>query len=265
MAEEVSIFIRPNENYTYKTPFQTINIVQMSEDEQDDPDPKPPGTDPTEISISWIETTDILTDTINLPLTFDSQNTNKKCIGYTATREDNLIWGADDLNTQRNYSNYTIPSDYQVMTTISDFTIQSFMFYNISCPYLSENPIFSSGVDNIKNIQIEKYRCTDSGFPSPILLLTFDWQTTRTSTSYFIYDKTDNIFYWTTKYYNAGLNENHEQFFVNLPSHHSTTWFKTKNGHFYAREKNGGGKNKNVFGFIKITNASKYFPSVKDL
>jgi len=44
MAEEVTIFVRPNENYTYKTPFQTINIIQMSEDEQDDPDPIPPGT-----------------------------------------------------------------------------------------------------------------------------------------------------------------------------------------------------------------------------
>lgn len=41
MAEEVTIFVRPNENFTYKTPFQTINIVQMSEDEQDDPDPVP--------------------------------------------------------------------------------------------------------------------------------------------------------------------------------------------------------------------------------
>lgn len=41
MAEEVTIFVRPNENYTYRTPFQTINIVQMSEDEQDDPDPEP--------------------------------------------------------------------------------------------------------------------------------------------------------------------------------------------------------------------------------
>lgn len=42
MTEEVTVFIRPNENFTYKTPFQTINIVQMSEDEQDDPDPQPP-------------------------------------------------------------------------------------------------------------------------------------------------------------------------------------------------------------------------------
>lgn len=53
MAEEVTIFVRPNENYTYKTPFQTINIIQMSEDEQDDPDPIKPGTDPEPLLIAY--------------------------------------------------------------------------------------------------------------------------------------------------------------------------------------------------------------------
>lgn len=53
MAEEVTIFVRPNENYTYKTPFQTINIIQMSEDEQDDPDPITPGTDPEPLLIAY--------------------------------------------------------------------------------------------------------------------------------------------------------------------------------------------------------------------
>jgi len=265
MAEEISIFIRPNENYTYKTPFQTINIVQMSEDEQDDPDPKPPTPPPTQISIMWPTTEGIETNNVNLPLQFSSQNTNRWCIGYSTDDEYNIRWG-NYYSTSNIYR-----SDYETMwggaakTTISDFTLTQFMFYNISCSYLSSDEALSLGTDDIQTIEIEAFRTMRTvNINSSIEYRPFEWQSEQTYADfYFIYDKTDNIFYCTDRNNNYGLNRNHEQYFMTATYPDDYVFFKTQHGFFFAQMK-GAGTLENT-GIMKITNASKYFPSVRNL
>lgn len=272
MTEDIEIFIRPNQNYIYRTPFQTISIIQMSEDDQDDPDPttpepEPEPSDPTQLILTVYNDIQIETETVQLPVSFNNSTYNSSTIAKKTDSTYNILIGAGSFTNNNGYTwaNYTL--QYQnkwYATTIGDFTLQIFNFYNISIPYLSEDSDLTLGTDNINTLSIDSFQnvANLSTIPSTGYT-TFTWDQTHTSYYYFVYDKTDDTVYYTDTQNTVQTDPQHELYYCDDTGVQGFCILKTTHGYIST----GTGTNELLqqLGRIKITNASKYFPSVETL
>lgn len=170
MTEDIEIFIRPNQNYVYKTPFQTISIIQMSEDDQDDTDPVTPPPEPEQLTMTFTAITDephTIYKTLIFPENQLPQNmlTGTTWNGYADVcyfESSNNIMGLG-FNTQ-NTSIISLNGQYSIRDssvysltmelTFSDFKCNSLVLYNFDRSKFYET--LTGGTADLSTITFDK-------------------------------------------------------------------------------------------------------------
>lgn len=248
----------------YNTPGQTFRIVNMSEEQPTPtPPPEPEPTVPTEMELTFYTNNVYTQESFDFPLDFSTTYPgNGKQIYCNST--NNITWGyAINNSGQQYYSTLNTQRANKSVTTIGDFSFYNFEMQNISCPFLSNLELFSAGQDNLLTLQITGFADNGSSVsPSTLTFNELSW-TDNVLTRGYAYDKQNDIFYASYNF-SSGIPAG-TYLYSNFDSNYSViyVYMKTTNGYITVNMPNAS-PYINLPG-IKITNASRYIPSLQNL